>query len=770
MTRPVETVLQKLKGVKPKSGGGWMARCPAHEDENASLSIDEKEDGTVLLKCFACCTFDAIRAALRMEKREFFVNQDKGLIKKRSLPAPTPPPPFNWQKCVDAFGEKESKKLRRWRVYSATLVQWLKESELVGVYEGAIAFPVCDNDGTVVGAHYRPSAGNDWFYAPKGIRALPFVIGGLGETCHVFESQWDMFAYADLSGERSGLLCTRGSGNSRVVNGLIPEGATVYVWEQNDGPGRKWTKSVSDNLKDRVVKIARVPEKFKDVNDWQRAGATAEELLGAMVAAETASMSTTPFEGFDSFGGGLESENIEPFPLSSLPPLVEAFAREVCATALVPERLAGSCALGILSASIGPGLEVQSAPDRVTRANIYICVSADISTGKSAGCRHMAKPLFAFEQERARAWQENERADLRSRRGLLEVDIQATKKIYAKEHNIDAGEELKAYERELEELNQRLHEPCLVVQDITTEKLAVVLSQNNETITSLSSDALSIVNILLGRYNKLDRTDEAIYLSGYSSDPIRIARMSRESISLNSPCITALWLTQPDKLQSLLDERSLNEGGLIPRLLACHTYCEPQEIPEHPACISMATRKAYEGLIYSLLSRYRLAPESFVIQPTPEALQLLDAHYNAIVKRRRGDLRDVAGHAGRWTEQAWRIAVCLHAGMHGSTAHEQPLALETAQRAITLADWFAVEQLHILQAGRTQRKYERFEKLQELLLRYYKGTATLRDLQLRNGFKVEEVRELVENFPGILTIETLKTGGRPSETVSLSKK
>jgi hypothetical protein len=43
---------------------------------------------------------------------------------------------------------------------------------------------------------------------------------------------------------------------------------------------------------------------------------------------------------------------------------------------------------------------------------------------------------------------------------------------------------------------------------------------------------------------------------------------------LKAPSLAALWFTQPDKLQSLLDERSLNEGGLIPRILACHTNAQ----------------------------------------------------------------------------------------------------------------------------------------------------------------------------------------------------
>jgi hypothetical protein len=58
--------------------------------------------------------------------------------------------------------------------------------------------------------------------------------------------------------------------------------------------------------------------------------------------------------------------------------------------------------------------------------------------------------------------------------------------------------------------------------------------------------------------------------------------------SLQSPCLTALWLTQPDKLQSLLDERSLNEGGLIPRILTCHTNCEPREIGKNPPSFQSA--------------------------------------------------------------------------------------------------------------------------------------------------------------------------------------
>jgi hypothetical protein len=84
------------------------------------------------------------------------------------------------------------------------------------------------------------------------------------------------------------------------------------------------------------------------------------------------------------------------------------------------------------------------------------------------------------------------------------------------------------------------------------------------------------------------------------------------------------------------------------------------------------------------------------------------------VKRRRSDLRDVTIYAARWDEQAWRIAVCLHAGLHGAHAHEHTLDLDTAKRAIELADWFASQQLEILSASRDKARREKWDRVLSL--------------------------------------------------------
>nr|WP_281722278.1 toprim domain-containing protein [Nitrosomonas nitrosa] len=57
-----ETIAKALGGRK--AGGGWMARCPAHDDREPSLSIRDADDGKVLVRCHAGCDQGRVLAAL----------------------------------------------------------------------------------------------------------------------------------------------------------------------------------------------------------------------------------------------------------------------------------------------------------------------------------------------------------------------------------------------------------------------------------------------------------------------------------------------------------------------------------------------------------------------------------------------------------------------------------------------------------------------------------------------------------------------------------
>jgi hypothetical protein len=59
-----------LKGRKCSSG--WIARCPAHEDKQASLSIGQGHDGCVLVHCHAGCTPEQIVSKVSLTMADLF--------------------------------------------------------------------------------------------------------------------------------------------------------------------------------------------------------------------------------------------------------------------------------------------------------------------------------------------------------------------------------------------------------------------------------------------------------------------------------------------------------------------------------------------------------------------------------------------------------------------------------------------------------------------------------------------------------------------------
>lgn len=74
---PTDRVLARLDGVI-ETGNGWKARCPAHDDEHPSLSVDRGEDGRCLLHCFAGCTVEDITQALGLGVGDLFDGSGDG--------------------------------------------------------------------------------------------------------------------------------------------------------------------------------------------------------------------------------------------------------------------------------------------------------------------------------------------------------------------------------------------------------------------------------------------------------------------------------------------------------------------------------------------------------------------------------------------------------------------------------------------------------------------------------------------------------------------
>lgn len=248
MTYTAAEVAERL-GAK-RSGRGWQARCPAHQDKSPSLSINEGKNGGVLLRCHAGCSFEAITAAMQIKPSELFADTGK---------------PTNggaWDLLAthvyrDAEGRPEGE-VRKYLVPNAqggrqkTYRPYLPGAETPGLH--GVNLPLYLLQEVL----NRPD------------EAVVFIVEG--------EKDADRLTDAGLTATTN----QGGAGKWRAELGQHLRGADVVILPDNDEPGRKHAREVAAHLlgtagRIRIVELPGLPHKG-DVTDWLDQGHTIEEL------------------------------------------------------------------------------------------------------------------------------------------------------------------------------------------------------------------------------------------------------------------------------------------------------------------------------------------------------------------------------------------------------------------------------------------------------------------------------------------------------------
>ena len=415
---------------------------------------------------------------------------------------------------------------------------------------------------------------------------------------------------------------------------------------------------------------------------------------------------------------------IQDFPTAVLPPILGKMVKEVARITQTPESMAGCLILGIISASIGKGIKLKGHAKRVTSGNLYILISADSGTGKTLCAKEIFKPFIAFDQDRLNRWRDEELPELLKSKIRFEEELTETRKELQKAPTTKEKERimntLVGIKTSIASTKSRINqEPRLYVDNLTSEKMAHLLSaQPNECLASLSSDAADCIEILAGRYQKKDNTDENLYLKAFSGDTCRVDRVNGSAINLESPHLTVVWLTQPDKVRQLYSISRFSDGGLMPRFLVCDTGCEPQERPVVPEeGISREIESSYGKLVKSVAAKYLGTNKTIEIPLSKEAQTQYTNFFNEVVRKRRsgGALADVNSYAARWEENALRVGLVLHVTQYGTSADLSNLSPETAQGSIKLIRWFNDQQLRLLESNRENQRQEKVKKILQLI-------------------------------------------------------
>lgn len=63
----IDTLLEKLDGVRKTGSDRWVAKCPAHADARPSLALRQVDDGRVLIHCFAGCNVEEVLGSVGLD-------------------------------------------------------------------------------------------------------------------------------------------------------------------------------------------------------------------------------------------------------------------------------------------------------------------------------------------------------------------------------------------------------------------------------------------------------------------------------------------------------------------------------------------------------------------------------------------------------------------------------------------------------------------------------------------------------------------------------
>lgn len=390
--------------------------------------------------------------------------------------------------------------------------------------------------------------------------------------------------------------------------------------------------------------------------------------------------------------------NVPPWPDGVLPEAVEEMVDQLSTATQTPRDMAAMMALAVTSTACARRLEV-ACPGWTEPAHLYVLVVLEPANRKSAVVRELIAPVAAVEEA---LWREHRAHILaaNARRRLLVGDVQQAEKqareATGKERHARVAD-LVALEMELNEHGPERGKPQLLLDDVTTERAAMVCAANGERIAVLSAES-DLFAVAAGRYERRGRANIGFWLSGHSGDSVRVDRVSREPIVLSQPAITMGITTQESVLRGMADAPDMIGRGLAARML----YAVPPSAIGYrevsPPRLQQGVRERYGEVIREVFQR--LTPCT-VPPPPPITLVLSDAaerlytEYRAQIEPRMRAGGDLSGHmlgwAGKLCGQVARIAGLLTALQvaESSGIHEgwPRIDRECMRRAIAIGDY-----------------------------------------------------------------------------------
>ena len=366
------------------------------------------------------------------------------------------------------------------------------------------------------------------------------------------------------------------------------------------------------------------------------------------------------------------------FPVDALPETVRRYVLALAESTQTSVDMAAVEALGVVSLCSQGKYFIRGNADWVEPLNIYTVVILSPAERKSSVLSMMIRPVEEYEKE------ENSRRNA----GIIESQMVLSRLEKEKRCLVERASKGKATEEEVRAKAAEIakYEPIkplrLFVDDVTSEKLTSVLAENKGCAAVVSAEG-GIFSIMSGLYNRNVNID--VFLKGHSGDTIRVDRVGRASESIIHPALTMVLAVQPEVLNGLMSNNTFRGRGLTARFL----YSMPKSTVGRRSFstepIPEGVKSRYRDLVETILSGNN---EQEPISLDDGAADVLEALFNEVEGRLKGDLAEIPDWAGKFVGAVLRIGGILHVMKYPKDSMFDPVDRETMENAVSIGRYF----------------------------------------------------------------------------------
>jgi len=547
---PFAVILERLHSAR-RSGTGYAAHCPAHDDQRASLSLDRGTEGGVVLHCHAGCSPEAVVKALGLEVRDLMpLSPPAGRRVTRSGRSAAASGNRNhgatYATACDAVSALE-------RQHGPSSAKWT----------------YTDQQGTPVGLVLRWNGPSGKTIRPVSRRESGWIVGGMS-------APRPLYRLAELAtsprvyiceGEKAadavnalGLVATtsaHGSNAAEQTDWSPLAGRLCTILPDNDPAGRRYATNVARML----ARLAPAPTvKIVELPDLPAAGDAVEYIASRRAAGLEQAQIRSELERMAETAEPVELkpaepviERYQPFPVEVLPEPVRSFVSQGAKAIGCDASYIALPLLSALASAIGNTRRIELKRGWVEPPIVWTAIVGESGTLKTPAYKLVTRPIHERQNE------------MLKRHAERQVEYQAEALRFEKA--------LMAWKRDKasgDDPPVRPEPPQAVryiVSDTTVEALAPILAANPRGVLLARDEVAGWIGSF-DRYAQARGADAAHWLSMHNGESMVVDRKTGHlrTIYVASASVSVTGGIQPGILDRILGLEH-RESGLLARLL-----------------------------------------------------------------------------------------------------------------------------------------------------------------------------------------------------------